>query len=191
MARPSVAAQRKEQIVDAAIRTIGAHGITGATLDRIAEEAGMSRGHVRHFVGNRDELLVETARSFYFGEPGATSILPPGATTVAEALDYLFGPEFTAPGTQNAVVFGLIEASRTNPAINDILIRAYVGAEETLREMLRAEHPDASAELRDHVAHGLMSTAMHNVFMNDIDDSPERNAAARAAADWMLGMLRS
>ncbi|MDF2581004.1 MAG: TetR/AcrR family transcriptional regulator, partial [Microbacterium sp.] len=44
MARPSVAEERTRQIVDATIRTIAAHGITGASLERIAEEAGMSRG---------------------------------------------------------------------------------------------------------------------------------------------------
>lgn len=190
MGRPSVAAERKAQIIEAALRTISTHGITGATLDRIAEEARMSRGHVRHFVGNRDELLVETAQAFYFGEPGTTSILPPSVRCVDDAIEYLFGAEFTEPGSQNVIVFGLIEASRGNPEIRQILVRAYTGAEQTIRDFLAVEHPTAPDELRAHVAEGIMATAMHNVFMNDIDASSTRNAAARAAADWLRGMLR-
>jgi AcrR family transcriptional regulator len=187
--RPSVATERKAQIIEAAIRTIGTHGITGTTLDRIAEEAGMSRGHVRHFVGNRDQLLVETARSFYFDGPDTTSILPAGTASLADAVDFLFGVEFTAPGSANAVVFGLIEASRTNPAIAEIIVRAYSGAETELRDLIAAEHPDISPAVRERVAYGLLSMAMHNVFMNDIELSDARTASARASAEWLLGTL--
>lgn len=186
MARPSVAAERTQQIIDATIRTIATHGITGTTLDRIAEEAGMSRGHVRHFVGNRDALLAVTARSFYFGDDEGSAILPARVSSVGDAIDYLFGEEFAAPGSENAVVFGLIEAGRTDPAIAAILEQAYTGAEETIRNLLAAERPDLSPAVRAHLAYGLVSMALHNVFMNDIQASDTRTADARAAAEWML-----
>ncbi|SFS14190.1 transcriptional regulator, TetR family [Microbacterium sp. cf046] len=189
MARPSVAEERRQQIIDAAIRTIGTHGITGATLDRIAEEAGMSRGHVRHFVGNRDELLVETARRFYFDGPDEDSILPSGTNSVAGAIDFLFGDEFTEPGNANAVVFGLIEASRTNPAIAQILVRAYSGVETKLGELIAEEHPAVSDLERKQAAYAIVSMALHNVFMNDIEQSDDRTDAARDAALALWGAL--
>ncbi len=190
MARPSVADERTRQIIDATIRTIGARGITGASLDRIAEEAGMSRGHVRHFVGNRDELLRETARRFYFDGTDERSILPSGTTTVAQAMDYLFGPEITAPGSDNAVVFGFVEASRRDPAIAEVLATAYKGTEAVLAQMIAGEHPGVDRRRVDAAAYGVVAIALHNVFLSDIESSAAGTEAARAAAEQLLASLR-
>jgi len=191
MARPSVADERIRQIIEATIRTIGTHGITGTTMDRIAEEAGMSRGHVRHFVGNRDDLLRETAQYFYFGGTDGASILPAGTETLEDALSYLFGPEFTAPGADNAVVFGLVEVSRSNPAIAELLAAAYTGTEATIARMLAAEHPHLSPEACSRTAYGIVAIALHNVFMSDIQSSVAGTDAARGAAEQLLASLPS
>lgn len=52
-----VAEERIEQILDAAVICIAKLGLDGATLDQIAAQAGIARGHLRHFVGNQDELV--------------------------------------------------------------------------------------------------------------------------------------
>lgn len=189
MARPSVADERTRQIVDATIRTIGAHGITGATMDRIAAEAGMSRGHVRHFVGNRDDLLREAARRFYFDGTDETSLLPAGTATVADATDYLFGAEFTAPGSDNVVVFGFIEASRADPAIAELLATAYRGSQSTIADLIAREHPTVPRAVCDSTAYGIVAIALHNVFLSDIESSAADTRTARAAADRLLATL--
>lgn len=191
MARPSVADERTRQIIDATIRTIGAHGITGTTMDRIAEEAGMSRGHVRHFVGNRADLLRETARHFYFDGTDGSSILPADTSTLDEALSYLFGPEFTAPGSDNAVVFGFIEAARTDPSIAQLLVTAYSGTEATIARLLAAEHTHLAPEVCARTAYGILAIALHNVFMSDIESSDSGTSAARSAAEQLLASLSS
>jgi hypothetical protein len=48
-----------------------------------------------------------------------------------------------------------------------------------------------SPEVRDRVAYGLLSMAMHNVFTNDIELSDVRTAAAWSYAAWLLGTLRA
>lgn len=191
MARPSVADERTRQIYDATIRAIGAHGITGASLDRIAEEAGMSRGHVRHFVGNRDQLLRETARRFYFDGTDESSILPAGTTTTEQALDYLFGAEFTSPGADNAVVFGFVEASRRDPQIAEVLATAYKGTESALSAMIAAEHSTVTRARCDGIAYGLLAIALHNVFLSDIESTSAGTDAARAAAEQLLASLET
>ncbi|MET4157032.1 TetR/AcrR family transcriptional regulator [Agromyces sp. PvR057] len=189
MARPSVADERTKQIVEATIRTIGTNGITGASLDRIAEEAGMSRGHVRHFVGNREELLRASARSFYYDGAEGTSILPAGTDSVASALDHLFGDEFAAPGRENAVVLGFVEAARSDPALAELIVDAYRGTHELLARLIAVEHPDADADACASTAYGIVAIALHNVFLSDIVSVATGTASARATAERLLAAL--
>jgi AcrR family transcriptional regulator len=190
MARPSVAEERRREIIEATIRTIATRGITGTTLDRIAEEAGMSRGHVRHFVGNRDQLLVETARRFYFGDDDITHILPTGADTIGVALDFLFGGAFTTPGEDNSVVLGLVEAARTNPALGEILASAYAGTQAMLADLLAKHVPLSDPDQRDRVAYGVLVIALGNVFMGDVGVTVQRTDAGRSVADQLIDSLR-
>ncbi len=189
MARPTVAAERRAQILDATQRTMALHGVSGATLDRIAEAAGMSRGHVRHFVGNRDQLLADTAREVFSDEDGNPTILPRGTRTLDAALDYLFGLEFTTADAENAVVLGLVESSRTRPEIAGILAEAYSETRAALARLLRASRPDAMPESCAVVADGVLAAALGNVFLGDFDPDPARTERARQAADALISTL--
>jgi AcrR family transcriptional regulator len=48
---------RVREILAAARRVIATHGFQGATIDRVAEEAGIAKGTVYLYFGNKDELL--------------------------------------------------------------------------------------------------------------------------------------
>lgn len=190
MARPSVAAERREQILDATMTTIAEHGIRGATLDRIADTAGMSRGHVRHFVGNRDRLLLDVAVAVFGDDSGqVSSILPSGVEDIAGALDYLFGVEFLSPDRENAVVLGLVELSRTTPAIADVLTAAYTATRTQLAQLVARAYPDAPADACLTVAYGVLTCALGSVFLGDFDADPSRMAHSRAAAEALLSTL--
>lgn len=189
MARPSVAAERREQIIEATLRTMAAHGVSGTTLDRIADAAGMSRGHVRHFVGNRDALLLDTARAVFSDANGDPAILPVDIETIDAALEYLFGEEFTTSDAENAVVLGLVELSRSNTDIAAVLAEAYTSTRRRLGEMLRAARPAADPDACAVVADGALSAALGNVFMGDFDADPVRTARTRAAIDALVAGL--
>ncbi|MGY9047205.1 MAG: TetR family transcriptional regulator, partial [Rhodobacterales bacterium] len=57
MVKP-IADIRRPAIVQAAIRTIGKHGLPTPSYDLIAQEAEMSRQLVRHYFPNPEELMV-------------------------------------------------------------------------------------------------------------------------------------
>jgi AcrR family transcriptional regulator len=57
MARPSMAGQRKEEILDALETCILSKGIQATSLENIAETANMKRTILRHYIGNRDDIL--------------------------------------------------------------------------------------------------------------------------------------
>jgi AcrR family transcriptional regulator len=57
MARPSVADERREQILAAFEDCVVRQGLDRTTLNDIAEAAGQPRSLIRHFTGNRENLV--------------------------------------------------------------------------------------------------------------------------------------
>lgn len=189
MARPSVADERREQIIEATLRTIAEQGISRTTLDRIADTAGMSRGHVRHFAGNRDRLLLDAARVFYADEHGEPAILPAAVGDLDGALDFLFGSEFAASGAENAIVLAFVELARSSPEIAEVLAAAYASTRDRLAALLTEARPGASDAAREAAAQGILSAALGNVFIGDFDPDDGRTARARAAVDTLIAAL--
>jgi len=57
MGRKSLKAERVTQILDAFERCMEKKGLESTTLENVAEEAGVARRIIRHYVGNRDDLI--------------------------------------------------------------------------------------------------------------------------------------
>ncbi|GLZ52610.1 TetR/AcrR family transcriptional regulator [Actinomycetospora sp. NBRC 106378] len=53
--------QRRTQILEATVATVATLGYDQASLARIAERAGVSKGLVSHYFGTREDLMAETA----------------------------------------------------------------------------------------------------------------------------------
>ena len=53
MARPRVTAERREEILAAFARCVARDGVEGASLQQVADEAGLARGLLRHHLGQR------------------------------------------------------------------------------------------------------------------------------------------
>lgn len=49
--------QRRAELADAACRVVAAHGLAGASLRQVADEAGWSVGSIRHYFTTKAELL--------------------------------------------------------------------------------------------------------------------------------------
>jgi AcrR family transcriptional regulator len=58
MARISVEAQRREQILDAAIEVVARKGYEATTLRDVADAAGTSTGTVNYYFANKDDVLA-------------------------------------------------------------------------------------------------------------------------------------
>jgi AcrR family transcriptional regulator len=189
MGRPSVATQRRREILDATLRRLATHGYSGTTLDGIAEEAGMARGHVRHYAGNREQLLIDAARDFFTADADAApSVLPAHIDTLEGAVDFLFD-DFAAPTDDNGVALALVEGARTVPAIREILVAAYLSVPAVLERLLADAAPHATAEERSATAYGLLTLALGHVFLTDIEESAARTRLARQSADRLVASL--
>jgi len=189
MARPSMASERTQQIIDATIRTIAKHGYAETTLDRIAQESGLARGHVRHYVGNRQNLIREAIKSYYFHDYDSGAFWPGAITTVQQAVDYLFSNDFVGTREENKLIFGFIEAARTDQEISDIMLSVYMGAEKDLARLLKKEHPEISSSHLNKIAFGVVSIAIHNVFLLDISAQAKTTSLAKSSAQLIISSL--
>lgn len=54
---------RRASLIQAAIAVVAEHDITGATVERICEHAGVSRGLIGHYFDNKEHLLVVALQS--------------------------------------------------------------------------------------------------------------------------------
>ena len=59
-------AQKRAELVDASWDVIAAEGLKGATLRRVAAEAGCTTGALTHYFPDRRSLLVAALRSAHF-----------------------------------------------------------------------------------------------------------------------------
>lgn len=56
MGRPSLRSQRRTQLVEAYCRVLATHGVQGATITAVAEEAGIAPGLVHHHFSGKLDL---------------------------------------------------------------------------------------------------------------------------------------
>jgi AcrR family transcriptional regulator len=98
MARPSKAEERKEQILDAFERCVVLEGIQGVTLEKVAKEAGLPRSLVRHFVGNRDDMVAAVFDRFALRAEALWSGLSQRRPSIDEMLEFLVKEAFIGGG---------------------------------------------------------------------------------------------
>jgi TetR/AcrR family transcriptional repressor of bet genes len=62
MVRPSRRAERRQQICEAFERCLARHGLGGATVSAVAEEAGVAPGLIHHHFDDRNDMVLELIR---------------------------------------------------------------------------------------------------------------------------------
>jgi TetR/AcrR family transcriptional regulator, transcriptional repressor of bet genes len=53
---------RRLMLIEATTRSIAKYGYPGTTIERICDEAGVSRGLINHHFGSKDELILQSYR---------------------------------------------------------------------------------------------------------------------------------
>ncbi|WDE09557.1 TetR/AcrR family transcriptional regulator [Thalassomonas haliotis] len=95
MARPSMAPQRREEILDALEKCILAKGIQATSLENIADTAEMKRTILRHYIGNRDDIICALSQRWtdkYSQQWQETLTWLPQSNRAEALIDCLFAP---------------------------------------------------------------------------------------------------
>lgn len=168
MGRRDMSEQRKPQIIAAAKRAISQYGIDGATQERIAEEAGMTRAHIRHYLGNRDELLDavwEATVGDYVREVEQVTAVTGSPSTVGESFEKLLALSFVYE-EDDAVILAFLHESREDERVRARTHATYAHVEERIAHLLRTAGPalsDADIATR---AHALMAMSMGALMLD-------------------------
>jgi AcrR family transcriptional regulator len=190
--RPSLATERTEQIVLAACRCVARSGIDGATLEQISSESGLSRGHIRHYVGSRDDLMdlvwVRVTESFLSGLADVAAA--DARDQMDQLLDRLF--EDASHGESRMPSIGPFLLSSVNhDALRPKLDRTMKRVETVLLASLERLAPQVPADDRFIVVEGLLRLVLGNAAYLTIPSRHHASGAARASADRLVRTLRA
>jgi AcrR family transcriptional regulator len=58
----SLSGEKAQRIIEAMRRSVARRGTAGSTFERVAREAGVSRGLLHYYFGTKEQLLVEAVR---------------------------------------------------------------------------------------------------------------------------------
>ncbi len=85
---------RRREILTAAEKVFEAHGYAAATVDAVAEEAGVAKGSVYNYFENKRDLFTQVFTEVIASEEAATDTVLSEEMTAAEKLDRLLDQWF-------------------------------------------------------------------------------------------------
>jgi AcrR family transcriptional regulator len=182
--RRSLAAERRAQVISAFGRCVARAGFAGTSLENVADEAGLARGHVRHYLGNRhDQMMaladwVSTADRAEFAR---VTKAPDDRSRVDAVMHYLFDPSFYQPGEDLAVYLALFEEALRDDALRTMFVDSYNEILATTASALvgasRAARPGGeplAADDADGIAYLLLCAAVGNAHLAQTGVNPAR-----------------
>ena len=193
MARPDLSAERTEQILDAFSRCIARRGLDATSLEDVAEEAGVRRSIIRHYIGNRNDLIevfidrlmarfrrdTEDMRAWFAVNSG-----------VEKLPDYLFWDE-DGSKDEMLVLEPIFTAARRDPALAGRLSDWFEDFVDAVDDVLRTSFPEAKKDEIRCVAYGIVAIYNNHQSMAALGAPNRHRSVAQQAAGRLLASLES
>ena len=146
----ALAGERARRIVEAMRHSVAERGVAGSTFDRVAREAGVSRGLLHYHFGTKERLLVEVVRrdcevrlAVLDEQLGGARTADDFVDTLVSQLEHLVRHH---PETW-MVVYELFSVSRRNDGIAVELAELLRRTREHVAELLAAKHAEGVLDL--------------------------------------------
>jgi len=177
---------RRSDLVEATLRSIAEYGIAGASIERISQQAGVSRGLIRHYFGSKNQLLVESFQRLadeFHEVHGNVDAEPEDAESELRGLieRTVNGPLF-APDRVYAW-FGFWHAARTNPDLQRINEAAYVLERERYQKLLAVAAKNRGRTIDAVQAGNALAALADGVWLDFLVDAPAAGVRSFTAAD--------
>ena len=165
------AAATRDRIIEATILCMANYGPAGASVEKITDAAGVSRGLVRHHFGSKNQLLLEAferladeMRQAFSGED------PNAGADPIEALRIAIANEFrvtTAAPVRAHAWFGFWQAALGDPALQEVNDRVYAEERERFSELFREAAVRRNLSI-DHREAGIALVALVDGAWNEL-----------------------
>jgi AcrR family transcriptional regulator len=148
---PKLDSEKARRIVEAMRVAVGRYGTAGATFDRVALEAGVSRGLLHHYFRTKERLLAATVRreaELLIKRLDERLAAADSADSITDALltpleDFLGGGR-----RSRAVMHEMLSDARRSDEIRQAIAHLYRGMRERVASRLREKHRAGVVELR-------------------------------------------
>lgn len=160
MARPSMAGQRREEILDALESCILTKGIQATSLENIAETAKMKRTILRHYIGNKDEIICALSERWtnnYSQQWQELLAWLPSSNRSEALIDSIFSARNKEMINNTIIGEALFSEAKRLPAIKDHQQQIM---QEFIQHLIRefsAQYPDTEEEKVELIAYGIYS----------------------------------
>lgn len=192
MGRNSLAEERKAQILSAFARCVARSGFAGTSLESVAEEAKLARGHVRHYLGNRHDQVVALCEWVSTaGHEAFTEVrrIPDDAKRADAVMDYLFNPHFYEPSEGLAVFLALFEEARRDETLRAMFLDSYRDILNTMAGALAGADSSLSKKDATETAYLMLCAAVGNAHLSQSGIEPSRTRRVGTLARRVLKAL--
>lgn len=160
MPRPSLKDQRTEEILDAYLTCVARFGLEGATQERIAEQAGLKRPLLRHYLGNRDQMIAALTAHVVQGFAISTDALAEATLEISrpgDLVELLFSRDAPSDPRLMLAWQALTTAAAEHPGMRETLLQSLERFLNVIENALRRVAPQADAALLRAVTQGIAS----------------------------------
>ena len=193
MGRKSLAAERRAQILDAFAVCLRKYGMEGCTLEKVAQEAGVQRSIIRHYIGNRDDLVTAAVTHIadeYVAELAESFDNLPHDDRIPELLDFLFDPEVNSDLSDfDTLMNALWTSQERHSQTRELLLNLHLLLENLIFEALTQVYPDSDTVQRRETAYGVMCLCDSTWSMLSLGFPQSRATMARSTAEQLIERL--
>ena len=193
MGRKSMALERREEILAAFERCIINYGLDGATLERIANEAGVQRSIIRHYIGNRDAVVTALVERVMLGYEAQLTLIWQWVRQdqwVTQLLDGLFADPTAQGAARDRVIREIFvsgEAQYTEAKMRFVAIYEQMIAK--VAWALGQVYGGSSAEKCQEVAYAIFALSSAASDLQSIGLNPDYRLLARQSAEVLVAQL--
>ncbi len=192
MGRPDLSAVRTTEILDAFERCVARFGLEGSSLERVAEEAGMKRSILRHYVGNRDDLIRALADRVITKYRDDFDRFREGISDedrVDQILDFFFPTKPRQTTESVLVIEALIAAGEQYPDIQELVLKYVDDLVSGTAKELSAAFSSASRQHCWEVAYGVICICFNHESLAPLKLPPRFHRAARRCSEALIESL--
>lgn len=159
-----LAGQKALRIVEAMRSSVARWGTAGSTFDRVAREAGVSRGLLHYYFGTKEQLLVETVRR--------------DCELRLQRLERQLADAQTADDFIDLMALSLEQTLQSEPDFVTLVFELFTLSRR--HEEIAAEYAALQRRMREHLA-GMLAAAQR-------DDVLHLHAAPEAVAEVLFSL---